>query len=632
MNYTRRNFVTLMATAAGAAAITSLVGCSTSAQKSSSSSVAAKAAVATGTLALNQAAWNYDADNDVYWQIGLAYCATPAASDYEKMGIYVPGAYFEGTKNADGTWTCKINDSGSKGDFNAKTAPIVFPINTGGYSAQMAPTSYSYNGLSTYLDAGFIYVYAGMRGRDNGYDSSGKLSYSGGAPWGVTDLKAAIRYYRYNSASLPGNANSMFTFGHSGGGAQSALAGATGDSELYTPYLESIGAAMKDSAGTDISDAISGSMCWCPITSLDIADEAYEWNMGQFATTGTRADGTWTKALSGDMAGKFASFINVLGLKDPSNNKKPLTLDASSTGTYLAGSYYDYLVSVVEGSLNNFLSDTTFPYTPSATTMVDGGFGGGTMGSTMGGSLPSDASGSASGLPDRAAGATGGGMMGGMGASSTASSTTYQTVDEYIASLNSDETWITYDASKNTAKISSLSAFITHCKNASKDVCAFDALDRTQAENNLFGNDDADSLHFDQTIADLLAANGSTYAQYSGYDTSYASAYAGDLKTTDRFGNGMATRVNSYNPMYYASDNYEGYQRSTIAPHWRIRTGINQGDTALTTETNLALALKQNPNVADVDFETVWGLGHTPAERTGSSSENFVSWVKSCCS
>jgi hypothetical protein len=31
--------------------------------------------------------------------------------------------------------------------------------------------------------------------------------------------------------------DNFYTFGMSGGGAQSALAGATGDSPLYTPYL-----------------------------------------------------------------------------------------------------------------------------------------------------------------------------------------------------------------------------------------------------------------------------------------------------------------------------------------------------------------------------------------------------------
>ena len=33
----------------------------------------------------------------------------------------------------------------------------------------------------------------------------------------------------------------------------------------------------------------------------------------------------------------------------------------------------------------------------------------------------------------------------------------------------------------------------------------------------------------------------------------------------------------------------------------------------------------------DVDFATVWGQGHTMAERTGSSTENFIAWVNDCC-
>ena len=41
--------------------------------------------------------------------------------------------------------------------------------------------------------------------------------------WGVTDLKAAVRYLRYNDSLIPGSKNRIFTFGHSGGGAQSAL-------------------------------------------------------------------------------------------------------------------------------------------------------------------------------------------------------------------------------------------------------------------------------------------------------------------------------------------------------------------------------------------------------------------------
>ena len=60
-----------------------------------------------------------------------------------------------------------------------------------------------------------------------------------------------------------------------------------------------------------------------------------------------------------------------------------------------------------------------------------------------------------------------------------------------------------------------------------------------------------------------------------------------------------------YNPLYYLSGYYDGYQKSTVADYWRIRTGIAQSDTSLTTEVNLALALK-NYGV-DVDFATIWG-------------------------
>lgn len=35
-------------------------------------------------------------------------------------------------------------------------------------------------------------------------------------------------------------------------------------------------------------------------------------------------------------------------------------------------------------------------------------------------------------------------------------------------------------------------------------------------------------------------------------------------------------------------------------------------------------------NGADVDFETVWGEGHTMAERTGDSTDNFINWVNGC--
>lgn len=592
----------------------SLYACSspTSADTSASPSAAASPSASTTAvtnseaLAFDSSAWNYDADNDVYWQIGVGYCADPQATDYESMGIYVPGAYMDATDNGDGTYTCTVNTTGTVNGYTSDSAPVVMPVNTAGYSAQPAPTAYSYDSISQYIEAGFIYVNAGCRGRDNGTNSDG-TTYVGDAPWGVTDLKAAVRYLRYNTESLPGDTDSIFTFGHSGGGAQSAVMGATGDSELYYPYLEAIGAVMYDDEGNYISDAISGAMCWCPITTLDAADAAYEWMMGQYSTSGTRADTTWTSALSDDLAAAFADYINSLGLTDENGNV--LTLTASDEGIYTSGTYYDYVLAAIEQSLNNFLSDTSFPY-------ASGGQSGIPSGEMPSGAMPSGE------MPS-----------GGMPSGSTGSteSVTYETAQDYIDSLNSDVTWISYDAATNTASITSIEAFVTHCKNASKNVAAFDDLDLSQAENLVFGNGDSDALHFDTVLAGLLAANQDEYASYSDWDTAYIEAYATDLTSVDSLGTDSVTRQNMYNPMYYVSSASAGYGTSTPATYWRINSGINQGDTSLTTELNLALALGTCEGVEDVDFSTVWDQGHTAAERTGDSTSNFIAWVIECC-
>ena len=162
--------------------------------------------------------WQYNEENKVYWQTGIAYCSKPADTSYETLGIFVPSAYMTANDNGDGTYTCVINNDTAVNGYTAKTAPIVMPINTPGYSAMNPPTGYD-SSTADYTDAGFVYVYAGARGRNEG------------APAGVTDFKAAIRYIRYNGDLLAGDKDSIFSFGMSGGGAQSALIGTTGNSE-----------------------------------------------------------------------------------------------------------------------------------------------------------------------------------------------------------------------------------------------------------------------------------------------------------------------------------------------------------------------------------------------------------------
>ena len=578
-----------------------------------------KTSIVTSLSQVDMTKWQYNSEADVYWQVGITYCENPADETYENLGIFVPGAYLSGTENGEGTYTCELNKDAKVAGYTALTAPIVIPVETPGYSAMAAPTDYV-NDTKTYTDAGFVYVYAGARGRD------------AGAPAGVTDLKAAIRYIRYNESVIPGCMDRIFSFGMSGGGAQSALVGATGNSDLYTPYLEAIGAV------SGVSDAVAGSMCWCPITNLDTADEAYEWNLG-VSRIGLADE---MQKISDDMAAAYAEYINTLGLTD--ENGTVLTLEESEKGIYQAGTYYEYIKDVVETSLNHFLADTQFPYTASGSGGFGAGnFGGGDFGGFggrgrnedgdrefrgMDGNMPDGGFGTFNGHEVPSGDALGDAdaeeneyyAADGIDRTETSGGVsvtgTYDTAENYIAALNADTQWVFYDADTNTATITNVADFVNALKNASKSLGAFDALDESQGENVLFGYGDGEGAHFDRILAGLLEG------------TEYADAYAEDLERTDALGNLVEYRLNMYTPLYYLCDYYDGKGTADVAQYWRIRTGINQGDTALSTEVNLALALESYG--VDVDFETVWGQGHTKAERTGDSDTNFIEWVNEC--
>ena len=459
----------------------------------------------------------WQSGSDYYYIVGLFYCQSPADETYEQMGIYVPSAYL--TKNSDGSFS--INTSGTSNGYTATTAPIVVPVNTSGYSAQSAPSGTS-STAATYTDKGFIYLWPGCRGRTHG------------APLGVTDLKAAVRYYRYLAAQskVPGNTDLIFSFGHSGGGAQSAIFGASGNSTLYDDYLSAIG------ANTDFKDNICGSMCWCPITNLDQADAAYEWNMGL-----TRSVSGDDLSISKGLATEFATYVNTIGLKHPTSGQT-LTLSATDDGYYQSGSYYEYTMEVINDAVTRYNSYNS------------------------------------------------------------ASVSAYSTTSS-----------------------SALSSFASSYKNATKGLGAFDDYDaKGQAENTLMGISGT-AGHFDKYLAELV----STYA------SSYYSSFTSDLASTnvDAVGKTVETRLMMYTPLYYLIDNSTYYSgggsgSSDVAPYWRIRSGIKQEDTALSTEINLALALQAYSGVESVDFETIWGQGHTEAEDTGSASSNFISWVQEC--
>ena len=568
--------------------------------------------IVTNLSKIDNTQWQYNEEDNVYYQLGIQYCENPADTNYEELAVIVPAAYMDATDNGDGTYTCTLNTTAEINGYTAETAPIVFPVNTPGYAAQSPMTEYS--SVSEYTDAGFIYVHAGCRGRD------------AGAPAGVTDLKAAIRYIRYNDGNIAGDMDSIFTFGMSGGGAQSALLGVTGDSELYNDYLEAIGAVMG------VSDAVLGSQGWCPITSLDSADEAYEWMMGTTRTGLSDEE----QSISDGLTAAYAEYINSLGLTDSEGNV--LTLESGEDGRYQSGSYYDYMVSVIEESLNNFLADTSFPYDADASSQGhqagmgpggQGGFGGGPGGNKEGfeGQKPD-------GAPDQAEGGeisekddtkTGevdftaiDDIARTENNSGVSISGTYETAQDYIDALNANGTWVIYDASTNTAKITSISDFAEAVKTASKGIAAFDQLDESQGENILFGYGDGQGAHFDSMLAEVLSELGSDYA----------SDFVEDLSTEDAVGHTVEYRLNMYSPLYYLLSGSEGYQSSNVAKYFRINTGLWQSDTAVNTEANLVLALQNYGS--NVDYSFVWGQEHTMAERSGDSTTNFIDWVNEC--
>ena len=521
-------------------------------------------------LEFNTSNWDFDSTNGVYYQIGLKYCTNIVNIDYQTMAIYVPKEFLSCNENGD-KYKCDINKSGKKGWFSASNAPIVFPVETPGYSAMKAPTSYKYETVSAYVTKGIIFAYAGCRGRYEGGET-----FPAGAPWGVTDLKTAIRYLRYNKNFIPGDTGKIYTFGFSGGGAQSCLMGVTGNSELYTKYLENNGAAMEDSEGNKIKDNVKGSQCWCPITNLDTADEAYEWNMGQYYNTDTRAEGKFTEVLSKDLADEYVKYVNDIKLKDPKGNE--LTLTETNSGTY-----YDYLKSIIEESLNNFLSDTTFPWTRK---------------DEKPGPRPEN-------LEEEK---------------------TFNTISEYISFLNSENEWVKYDSTKNKYIITNIGDFVKNCKSASKKVGAFDDLNRNQAENQVFGISGTNySKHFDKIMYNLLNNNKEKYQTKSDWKDSYPDDYLNDFDDKDSLQSEISYRLNMYNPMYYLISYYQGFNTSDVADYFRINSGIFQSDTGNVVEMNLYLALMNLGK--KVNFTNVWEKQHTKAERKGDSDTNFINWI-----
>ncbi len=192
----------------------------------------------------------------------IVYVANPIDTYYQSLNIFAPEEYFNG---------------GSINGYTAETAPIFFPNQIGGYnpgdpgSPGMDKKGEKPNSIFLALTRGYVVVAPGARGKTNKTEDG--LFY-GVAPAGIVDLKAAVRFVRFNDEVIPGDAEKIVSNGTSAGGAMSSLLGATGNHPDYSPFLKEIGAA-------EARDDIFAASCYCPITNLDNSDTAYEWFIQQ---------------------------------------------------------------------------------------------------------------------------------------------------------------------------------------------------------------------------------------------------------------------------------------------------------------------------------------------------------------
>ncbi|MGL4312271.1 MAG: subtype B tannase [Paracoccaceae bacterium] len=455
----------------------------------------------------------------------IPYVSRPVDLAYQSLNISVPveigGAAVDAAhapillaNSVGGYMPSSVADATGVGEAGMR-GPTGAPAATGGSEAASGSNAMLSQGKKVSnaqlaLAAGYVVVEPGARGRTL-VDDGGV--YYGTAPAAIVDLKAAVRWLRHNAGKLPGNTERIISSGTSAGGALSALLGAAGDRPEYLPYLAAIGAA-------ETSDAIFATGAWCPITDLEHADMAYEWNWGSNpgepgdpnSTMGNQIPaGGIDTALSAELAAGFAAYQASLGLEGQ-GGFGPLT--AENYGDYLTQTYLKQEATTHLAAL----SET-----------------------------------------DR---------------------TAYLAANPNIAwdGAQADFTW---------------AQFLAHVGPRKKNVPAFDALDLSSGENNLFGGGKTAARHF--TEFSVHAANSDPALKVDA---------------------DLADIIPMMNPMPALFDANPARSR-----HWWFRLGAKDTDTSLTVVGNLdALARKLGDNVSTRYY---WDAGHGANE----DAADFLSWI-----
>lgn len=424
-------------------------------------------------------------------------------------------------------------------------SPMFLRTYVGGYLASEAGYPQAQDASGRALAEGYVLVIPGSRGRTSTVKQGKKTVYTGRAPKALLDLKAAVRYLRHFDNVIPGNAEKIITDGTSAGGAMSSLLGATGNHPSYAPLLKAMGAA-------DERDDVFASVCYCPITDLDHADIAYEWLYGN--TESRKSLSASKQALSQELAAQFPTYINSLGLK-------------KVDGTALnADNYLDYIKQIIIKSAQeakdagaDIPDSLGFSFSSMAAFQAPvNGQSGEYRRPEMGNKRPE-------GMPgfDRKPSAE---RPGGDRKPSTAMPPMgmFGRKGEYITNLDMTK-YLNYVVSTQPLK----------------GVPSFDSYNvdgaAASGENGEFGNAQGSDVNF----------------------TSWSASKAGTTVSEE-----VNENVRLLNPM-----NFIGDDKSSVAPHWYIRHGARDRDTAFSVSINLAAKLQNSGK--DVNFKLPWNRPHS---------------------
>ncbi len=245
---------------------------------------------------------------------GIFYVTNIQDSTYQTLNIYVPDNLAQ-----------------------IPRVPILMRTYVGGYAASTAKSPSPADATGRALKQGYVVCIPGSRGSNSTVSKDGKTIYTGIAPNGLLDLKAAVRYLRHNDDLIPGDAELIFTDGTSAGGAMSSLLGATGNCNDYADDLRKMGAA-------DARDDVFAAICYCPITDLNHADMEYEW-LYRCTDNGVRNLSPEQIKISDELAALCPDYINSLCLR--TEDGTPLT----------AGNYIEYLKTFLIASAHKALQE-----------------------------------------------------------------------------------------------------------------------------------------------------------------------------------------------------------------------------------------------------------------------------------